>query len=89
MVAPLFKRLSFALVLILVTALVCWRVLPRFGFHVPWWVPLAGFVVIALAALATIEREEDPGPGGPIPFRPPTDGGDTGDISAADRERFG
>ncbi len=91
MPTSLFKRLFVALLLIGATALVCWKLLPRWGFNVPVWVPLACFVVIAISTLATMEREEapEPDPDGPIPFRPPTDEGGPEGISSADRERFG
>lgn len=48
----------------------CWLVLPRFGVYVPVWVPLAGFGLIAGAAVfAPSEEDEDddhgPGSGDP------------------------
>lgn len=93
MLASLIKRLFVALVLIGATALACWRLLPRWGIDVPWWVPLICFGVIAFSTLATIERESDDQadeePGGPLPFRPPTDDGGPEGISSADRDRFG
>lgn len=90
----LFKRLFVALLLIAVVAAIGWKVLPRWGFQVPWWVLIACFLVIAISSVATMEREEpepetQPDPDAPIPFRPPADNGGPEGISAADRERFG
>ena len=51
----IIRRLFVAFVLILVTALVCWLVLPKAGFYVPPWLPLAVFAIIVLSALFSPE----------------------------------
>jgi hypothetical protein len=86
----LARRLLIAFLVIAFTAILCWKVLPRIGVDVPWWVPFVGFGVILFATLGTMGRAESPvddDPDASIPFRPADDEGDG--ISAADRERFG
>lgn len=61
------RRLVVGFVVCCVIAGVCWGVLPRFGVWVPAWLPLAGFVLIVVAAVvAGSEREGNhgDGPGG-------------------------
>lgn len=50
-IGSLARRLFVAFLLIVLTALVCWLVLPKAGVDVPWWVPVVAFVLIAAAAL--------------------------------------
>lgn len=59
------RRLVVGFVLCCVIAGVCWGVLPRFGVWVPGWLPLAGFVLIVVAAVvAGPDRDGDQGRGG-------------------------
>ncbi len=84
------RRLLLASFVIIVLVVVCWQVLPRLGVSIPWWVPVIGFVVIALSALLApglSESDDEDDPDGPIPFRKIEDEGEG--VSAADRERFG
>lgn len=79
----MLRRLVIAFALIVGLSLVCWLVLPRVGFFVPWWVPFVGYGVIVAAMIAQSWEssrdqreqddflEDDPGP------------------SRADLERFG
>ncbi|QYU66477.1 hypothetical protein J4558_16010 [Leptolyngbya sp. 15MV] len=80
------RRLLIAFLLIVGVSLLCWLVLPRVGYDVPWWLPVLGYAIIFAGAMgpsieaaltrqrespASDEDDDDPGP------------------SRADLERFG
>lgn len=46
------RRLLIAFFLIVGVSLLCWLVLPRVGYDVPWWLPMLGYVIILGGALA-------------------------------------
>ncbi len=68
-------------------SLLCWWALPKFGLHVPAWLPLAGFAIILVAIIVasappgeTADEDEllnDAEPhdaAGPYRFRDPHEG---------------
>jgi hypothetical protein len=75
---PLYKRLLISLGLIVVTAFVCWKLLPLAHIDIPWWVPILAFIAILAAALGTARDEDKHDPEGP--FQLPS----SGDASAPD-----
>lgn len=86
----LIRRLFVAFVLIGLTALACWKLAPRLGMDVPWWVPVTCFAIIVVGTFGIARsegREPEEDMDGPIPF--PTDDGGPEGISKADRDRFG
>lgn len=54
------RRLFVAFLLCSGLALICWRVLPRAGVLVPWYMPVLGFAIILFSTLAP---RLDPGEG--------------------------
>lgn len=61
------RRLVVGFFVCCVIAGVCWGVLPRFGVWVPAWLPLAGFVLIVVAAVVAgpgRDGDHSDGPGG-------------------------
>lgn len=83
------RRLFIAFLLIAGVSLLCWLVLPRVGFDVPWWLPLLGYVIILGGAVApeieaALERRRSRAEGERDAFLDDDPG-----PSQADIERFG
>lgn len=58
----LVTRLIVAFVILVVVAVLCYGVLPRFGVDLPSWVPLAAFAIIAVGVVANATSEGQFGP---------------------------
>src|SRR5438876_6372464 len=61
----LWVRLVVAFMICAALAWLCYRVLPRAGVDVPWWVPVLCFVVILITTLVRRAGEEGEGEEGP------------------------
>ncbi len=58
----MLRRLVIAFAISVLTAVLCWFVLPSLHVPIPWWVPLLAFLVIAAPAVLTASPWQPPEP---------------------------
>lgn len=56
----MLRRLLIALPLILIVSLACWYYFPKWGVELPWFVPIAGYVVIVGGVITSTLADRAP-----------------------------